>query len=117
MFVTIMYREMGWKDANPYEYHPERGLYYHEVWPGLYCGTQPQSRQDVDSLAELLGEGGSILSLQQDKDLQYWKIPSQDIQAQARHHGLIYHRCPVLTLWPTLFLLFTQNGMHWSRLF
>lgn len=88
---------MGWKDANPYEYHPERGLYYHEVWPGLFCGSQPQSKQDIDALADLLGPGGRVLSLQQDTDLEYWKIPTNDIQAQARHHDLMYHRCPVLS--------------------
>ncbi len=36
---------------NPFEYHPELGLYYHEVAPGLLCGTQLRSAADVERLA------------------------------------------------------------------
>lgn len=86
---------MGWDNANPFEYHPERGLYYHEVWPNLLCGTQPQTKEDIDVLASLLGPEGSILSLQQDKDLKYWGVRWHDLESQAQHHNLAYHRCPV----------------------
>lgn len=41
---------MGWEQANPYEYHPERGLYYHEVARNLICGSQPQTREDIEHL-------------------------------------------------------------------
>ena len=41
---------MGWEDSNPYEYHPERGLYYHEVTRNLICGSQPQTREDIEHL-------------------------------------------------------------------
>ncbi len=41
------------KMSNPYEYHPELGLYYHEVAPGLLCGTQLRSTADVERLAGL----------------------------------------------------------------
>ena len=41
---------MGWEDSNPYEYHPERRLYYHEVVRNLICGSQPQSREDIEHL-------------------------------------------------------------------
>ena len=43
-------RQMGWEDSNPYEYHPERGLYYHEVARNLICGSQPQTREDIEHL-------------------------------------------------------------------
>lgn len=41
---------MGWDHLNPYEYHPERGLYYHEVFPNLLCGSQPQTPGDIEQL-------------------------------------------------------------------
>ena len=43
-------RQMGWENSNPYEYHPERGLYYHEVTRNLVCGSQPQTREDIEHL-------------------------------------------------------------------
>lgn len=70
-------RQMGWNadgNLNPYEYHPHRGLYYHEVHPSLYCGTQLRSTADVDHLCD--GEGiGLVLNLQENKDFQYWVRP------------------------------------------
>jgi len=91
-------RQMGWESADPYQYNPERGLYYHEVWPSLFCGTQPRSKADVDSLAGLLGPKGSILSLQQDKDLEYWGVSLHDIHTQAHQRNLNYLRRPVSIL-------------------
>ena len=41
---------MGWEDCNPYEYHPQRGLYYHEVVRNIICGSQPQTREDIEHL-------------------------------------------------------------------
>ena len=41
-----------WGPLDPFEYHPQRGLYFHEVAPGLICGTQPRSGHDVAVLAE-----------------------------------------------------------------
>jgi hypothetical protein len=44
-------RQMGWDHhVNPYEYHPERGLYYHEVSRNLICGSQPQTPEDIEHL-------------------------------------------------------------------
>ncbi|KAK9787491.1 hypothetical protein WJX73_003193 [Symbiochloris irregularis] len=34
-YNKTMQREMKWDHLNPYEYHPERGLYYHEILPNL----------------------------------------------------------------------------------
>ena len=39
------------KMSNPFQYHPELGLYYHEVAPGLLCGTQLRTPADVERLA------------------------------------------------------------------
>ena len=36
-----------WGALDPYEYHPQRGLYFNEVSPGLICGTQPRTPHDV----------------------------------------------------------------------
>ena len=41
---------MTWDHVNPYEYHPERGLYFHEVQPNLLCGSQPQRPSDIEQL-------------------------------------------------------------------
>jgi hypothetical protein len=46
-----MKAKMKWGD-NPYEYDFDRGLYYHEVWPGLFCGSQPTCPDDVTYLKE-----------------------------------------------------------------
>jgi hypothetical protein len=93
--IVVVLRQMGWEGADPYQYHPERGLYYHEIWPSIFCGTQPRNKADVDQLAELLGPQGSILSLQQDKDLDYWGVNLHDIQTQAHQRKLKHLRRPV----------------------
>ena len=48
--LSAQCRQMGWENSNPYEYHPERGLYYHEVARNLICGSQPQTREDIEYL-------------------------------------------------------------------
>lgn len=63
---------MQWGTLDPYEYHPQRGLYWHEVSQGLICGTQPRSSQDVSALAEI--GVTHILNLQTDKDMQHWGV-------------------------------------------
>ena len=60
----IAVREMNWDNVNPYEYHPERGLYYHEIVPNLLCGSQPRSAYDIDLLRHKVG-ATDIVSLQQ----------------------------------------------------
>ena len=45
----------GWEHLSPYEYHPERGLYYHEIVPRLFCGTQPLNPDEVTYLREREG--------------------------------------------------------------
>lgn len=86
---------MGWSERNPYKYYPEWGPYYHEVWPHVYCGSQPRSQHDIDELAALLGSDGSILSLQQDRDLRHWGVDLLSLQTRASKHHLRYLRQPV----------------------
>lgn len=38
---------MNWEGAGVYEYHYERGLYYHEILPNLFCGTMPRNTSDL----------------------------------------------------------------------
>lgn len=50
-----MKQAMGWKDADPYQYHYDRGLYYHEIIPDLLCGSQPRNVADIAELKEEVG--------------------------------------------------------------
>lgn len=50
-----MKKAMGWDDADPYQYHYDRGLYYHEVMPNLLCGSQPRNVEDIVKLKEDIG--------------------------------------------------------------
>ncbi len=44
-----MAQKMGWdgEGTSPYEYHYERGLYYHEILPNMFCGTMPRNTSDL----------------------------------------------------------------------
>ena len=88
-------RQMVWDERDPYKYYPERGMYLHELYPSLLCGSQPMSREDIRMLADLLGSRGSILSLQQDKDLAHWGVDLQDLKSEAQERDLNYLRRPV----------------------
>lgn len=68
--------KMEW--TMPFEYHPDRGLYFHEVAPGVYCGTQPRSVLDVEQLKARLGIS-TILCLQTESDINYWGVKLHDI--------------------------------------
>lgn len=92
--LLLACRQMNWDNVNPYEYHPERGLYWHEITPNLLCGSQPQSAGDVDILHCDM-EVTDIISLQQDKDLDYWGVNLQELMHQADERQLHYRRCPV----------------------
>lgn len=47
-YNTQMKKQMAW--ADPFEYHFDRGLYYHSIDRDLLCGTQPRNVQEVDEL-------------------------------------------------------------------
>lgn len=94
-----MAQKMGWTHLdNPFEYHFERGLYYHYIAPDMIVGSQPRNAHDVDALK---AEGvGVILNLQQDKDLAYWKVDLGEISARASHHGMQLVRTPAVDFSP-----------------
>lgn len=50
-----MKKAMGWDDADPFQYHYDRGLYYHEVMPNLLCGSQPRNIDDIVKLKNNIG--------------------------------------------------------------
>ena len=50
-----MKKAMGWRDADPYQYYYDRGLYYHEIIPNLLCGSQPRNVEDIIELKEEVG--------------------------------------------------------------
>jgi len=84
---------MGWGDR-PYDYSYERGLYYHEIIPNLFCGSQPRHKDDVQELHQDLGVT-AILSLQQDKDMQHWGVNPEEIRNHCQHLGINLMRRPV----------------------
>ncbi|KAK9839734.1 hypothetical protein WJX84_005267 [Apatococcus fuscideae] len=86
-----MQKQMGWSD--PYQYYPDRGLYYHEVAPNLFCGSQPQSPDDIQRLRQNVGIG-TVVNLQQDKDFAYWNVDHGAHQHRASEIGLNIIRCP-----------------------
>lgn len=84
-----MQEKMEWSD--PFHYHPERGLYYHEVAPRVFCGTQPRSPTDVETLHSRLGIS-AVLNLQTDSDMQYWGVNIEDIKRACERLGVQHIR-------------------------
>ncbi|PRW20171.1 phosphoglucan phosphatase chloroplastic [Chlorella sorokiniana] len=94
-----MAERMGWTNLdNPYEYHFDRPIYYHYITPDVIVGSQPRHALDVDQLA---AEGVNvILSLQQDKDLAYWKVDLGEISSRADQLGMRLVRTPAVDFSP-----------------
>lgn len=92
-YNATMKRKMNWGERSPYEYHPDRGLYYSFILEDLIVGSQPRSPQDIDHIAESLG-CTAILNLQQDKDLAYWGVDINALRARCEQHGVQLLRCP-----------------------
>jgi len=91
-YNATMRERMAWRD--PFQYHPDLGLYHHEVAPGVVVGTQLRGRREVDRLVEE-ARAGSILCLQEDGDAAHWGV---DLGLVARHaeqrHGVRHLRAP-----------------------
>eukprot|EP00884_Botryococcus_braunii_P006205 jgi/Botrbrau1/15586/Bobra.0288s0005.1 len=97
-----MNRQMGWNTSdglNPYEYHPHRGLYYHQVHPNLFCGTQLRTTAEVDHLRDIEGIG-MILNLQENKDFHYWGVDFHAIYHHAQYRGVHIVRRPAVDFDP-----------------
>jgi hypothetical protein len=87
-----MARQMNW--SNPFEYHFDRGLYFHEVGPNLLCGTQPRNPEEVRTLANT-HHVRTIINLQQDSDMQYWGIDFGANERACAESGIRLVRRPV----------------------
>lgn len=95
-----MAEKMGWTALdNPYEYHPERGLYYHFITEDLIVGSQPRAADDIRHLA--LAEGvQAIINLQQDKDMHHWGVRLDDLMHAAHEHDVAFVRAPAVDFDP-----------------
>ena len=84
---------MGWRASglDPFQYHPERGLYLHEVAPSLLCGTQPRDLREVGVLAEEHGVT-HIVCLQRDEDAAHWGVDLQGVAREAERRGIRHRR-------------------------
>jgi hypothetical protein len=78
------------------QYHFDRGLYMHEIVPGLFCGTQPRNPQEIEELSTNHGVT-VIMNLQQDKDIQHWGVDFGANQHRANELGVTLLRKPVRT--------------------
>ena len=67
--------------------------------PNLFCGSQPQSPEDIQRLRDDVGIG-TVVNLQQDKDFAYWNVDFGAYQHRASQIGLDIIRCPVRCLPP-----------------
>lgn len=92
-YNKAMQRQMGWDSANPYEYHYDRGLYYHEIIPGLFCGSQPRNPEDINVMKEEVNPH-TILNLQQDKDMLYWGVDHNQVHRRCQELGVKLVRRP-----------------------
>jgi hypothetical protein len=81
-YNQMMKERMGWRD--PYQYHPELGLYHHEVAPGVIVGTQPRGRREVDRLLDETG-AAAILCLQEDRDAEHWGVDLGRVRRHTEH--------------------------------
>jgi len=84
-YNRVMRDAMGWQDR-PYDYDYSRGLYFHEIIPGLIVGSQPRHARDVEELKSL--GITSILSLQQDKDMHYWGVDPGEVHGTCVRLGM-----------------------------
>ncbi len=107
-----MREQMGWDacDKSPFEYHPERGLFFHLIWSQLICGSQPQT---VDDIVSLYNEGVTgILSLQQPKDLEYWGVDGDALFAKAAELGIEYVRVQAVDFDPESLRTILPNAVR-----
>ena len=89
----IQNRKMGWRASglDPFQYHPERGLYLHEVAPSLLCGTQPRNLGEVEILQKEHGVT-HIVCLQRDEDAAHWGVDLRGVAKEAERRGIRHAR-------------------------
>lgn len=88
-----MAAQMGWTE--PFTYHYDRGLYFHELWPRLLCGTQPRNPDEVSALAQEHGVH-TLVNLQQDKDMAHWGVDFAANAARAAELGVDIRRPSIM---------------------
>jgi len=101
---------MGW-EGRPYEYDYSRGLYYHQIIPGLYCGSQPRHAHDIAELKSDLGLS-TIISLQQDKDMEHWGVVPEEIRSKCSQLGVNLVRRPVQDFDPDSLRKVLPSAVH-----
>ena len=84
---------MGWRASglDPFQYHPDRGLYLHEVAPSLLCGTQPRGAREVEILQKEHGVT-HIVCLQRDEDAAHWGVDLRQVAREAERRGIRHGR-------------------------
>ncbi|KAI8473042.1 MAG: protein-tyrosine phosphatase-like protein [Monoraphidium minutum] len=88
-----MAAQMGWSE--PYSYHWDRGLYFHEVFPRLVCGTQPRNPDEVETLSRDYGVV-TLVNLQQDQDMAHWGVDFGANKARAEALGVDVRRPSII---------------------
>ncbi|XP_030450457.1 phosphoglucan phosphatase LSF2, chloroplastic [Syzygium oleosum] len=88
-YNTAMKRMM----RNPYEYHHDLGMNYTLITDNLIVGSQPQKPEDIDHLKHEENVA-YILNLQQDRDIEYWRIDFQSILRRCQELGIQHMRRP-----------------------
>jgi len=84
---------------NPFEYHPERGLYYHEIVDNLLVGSQPQCPADIRTLVEVEGVT-TIFNMQQDQDMRHWNVDKAGLENECRELGVQFVHHPAVDFDP-----------------
>ncbi|KIY93575.1 hypothetical protein MNEG_14385, partial [Monoraphidium neglectum] len=86
--------EMQKKMGTTLTYRHELGINWNEIMPDLYVGSCLQTPADVDRLAE--AGVTTVFNLQEDCDMDYFKIDIEAIRERCRERGDIKHvRFPV----------------------
>ena len=67
------------KMGSSLKYEHEKGIYYSLITDRLICGSCLQTAKDVDTIRDKEGVS-TILCLQEDKDMAWWKLDIVPIQ-------------------------------------
>eukprot|EP00959_Pyramimonas_sp_CCMP1952_P297119 6215944-Pyramimonas_sp.AAC.4 len=74
-----MQKKMG----SSLKYEHEKGIYYSLITDRLICGSCLQTAKDVDTIRDKENVG-TILCLQEDKDMVWWNLDIVPIQERAK---------------------------------
>lgn len=94
-----MAQRMDWSGQNIYEYNYDRGIYSHEILPGLFCGTMPRNTSDLDYLHYHEGID-TVLNLQENACFHHWNVDFHSIYHRGIAHGMDIVRRPAVDFDP-----------------